>query len=308
MRRWRICTLGKTDVYLHPAMLLYLLYAHLTGHGHFICLSILSILLHEGAHALTSTAFGHMPSCMELTPLGAVMRLEDENRLPFVKRVLMLLAGPSLTFLLCYAAIHLTIKHVLSPQTGQLLFMSNLSILLLNLLPVLPLDGGRILSLILGLIWPARIVNRIMRCIGSILGMGLIGLNIYVAWKSGGWNLSLAFAGCCMLYSSSIATVTQAVAELRQFMDRKIQLERRGSMASTLIYALSDQSLRKLVRMLPPGKIATFVCVEAGSMKLLGWLSEYELIQQYLNQPDIKLSNVINLCQNSSQIAKYDTI
>lgn len=308
MRRWRICSLGKTDIYLHPAMFLYLLYAHFTGHGRFICLSILSILLHEIAHALTSSAFGQMPSCIELTPLGAVMRLEDESRLPLVKRMLMLLAGPAMTLLLCYAAIRLTMAHVLSPMNGRLLFMSNLSILLLNLLPVLPLDGGRILSLILGVFWPSRIVNRTMRCIGSILGLGLIALNIYVACRSGGWNLSLVFAGCCMLYSSSIATVTQAVAELRQFMDRKILLERKGSMPSTLIYALSNQKLRKLVRMLPPGKMATFVCVEPGSMKALGWLSEPELIQHYLNEPDIEFSKAINLCQNCSQFAKSDTI
>lgn len=308
MSRWRIFSIGKTDVCLHPGMLLYAVYAMITGHGLFLVVATISILLHEAAHALTAAAFKQMPSSVELTPLGAVMRLEDENRLSFGKRLLMLFSGPAATLLLCYVAIRLAETQCSTVQLSRMLFMSNLSILLMNLLPVLPLDGGRIVSLVLGVFWPPRIVSQIMRCIGSVVGVGLIVLNVYASWKLGGWNLSLAFAGCCMLYTSSVATTSQAIAELKLFMDRKILLERKGCVKGIHIFALHSQTLRKLARILPPRNMASFVCIEAGSMKTLGWLSEADFVQLYLNHPDISLKEAINLCQNKQNYAKSDTI
>ena len=81
MRTWRIASLGATEVRVHPVLSLYLAYAWLTGHGLFALLAFGSILLHELAHAACAAAFGQAPHCIEITPLGAVMRLEDENRL-----------------------------------------------------------------------------------------------------------------------------------------------------------------------------------------------------------------------------------
>ena len=298
MNRWRIFSIGKTDVCLHPGMILYALYAMVTGHGLLMAVATISILLHEAAHALAAAAFKQLPAFIELSPLGAVMRLEDENRLSLAKWMLVLLAGPTITLVLCYTAIQLTGNHHVSPDVGRVMFTCNLSVLALNLLPVLPLDGGRIVSLILAAFWPQRIVTRIMRCIGTVIGIGLIVLNIFVSWKHGGWNLSLAFTGCCMLYTSSVATTSQAIAELKHFMDRKILLERKGCLKCTPIFALHNQSLRKLVRILPPRRMVMFFCIEAGSMRTLGWLSEADFIRFYLQQPDMWLAEAIKLSQN----------
>lgn len=297
MSRWRIASLGATDIYLHPSMLLYALYAALIGHGWFMLLAILSILLHETAHAMVAAAFKHPPSSLEITPLGAVMRLEDAERLPPGKRVLVVLAGPGMSLLLAAASVRLTKLAVLPQCIGHMLFMANTSILLLNLLPVVPLDGGRLLTVLLGVFLPVRTVNRIMRGLGCLIGIGLIAMNVYVSWHLGGWNLSLAFAGCCILYGVYAATTSQAMAELRYFMDRKIQLERRGRMALQMICALHTTPIRRLVRDLPQGRLAEFVCVEAGSMKTMGRISESRLIQLYLNQPEITLRDAIGMLE-----------
>lgn len=308
MRRWRVLTLGITDVYLHPAMLVYALYAVVTGHGLFAAVSMLSILLHEGAHATAALVFGQPPRSIEITPLGAVMRLEDDSCLSPLKRVIMLLAGPVMTLLLCWLSLILTRRGLLSSVHGRMLFLSNISILLLNLLPALPLDGGRLLSLLLSMFLPLHAVHRTMQAVGSALGIGMIALNIYASWQLGGWNLSLAIAGCCLMYSAVAATTTQAMAELRQFMDRKIALERKGKAHVTWIAVLHMQPLRQLVRLLPPGKIAVFACIEAGSMRPLGWMPESEVIQQYLLQPEMTFGEAVSFCSKRQIFAKNDTI
>ena len=239
----------------------------------FMTISMLSILLHEGAHTLVAVLFKQAPASVELTPLGAVMRLEDEGRLTLFPRLLMLIAGPAATLVLCWMAVQLTAHDVLSGESGGLMFIANLSILMLNLLPVLPLDGGR------------------------MLGVMMILLNIYASLRLNGWNLSLAFAGCCMLYTSSVATTTHAAAELRYFMDRKIGLERKGQLTTRLISVRADQTLRSLVRSLPAHGLAMFACIEPGSQKLLGCIHEGELIQLYLDRPSMRLSDALQLCK-----------
>ncbi len=293
--KWRVLRIGCTEVCIHPALLIYLTYAVLTGHGLFIGLALLSIFLHEMAHAGMAALLGQPPETIELTPLGAVMRLDEDHRLQGVKRFLTLAAGPAMTFLLCMLALWLGKRPGMPMIWGRILFLSNLSILLMNLLPVLPLDGGRMLALLLELLLPGRIVNRIMRWMGLLVGGGLIALNVFASWRLGGWNLSLAFAGCCILYASSAATITKAQAELRRFVDRKILLENRGICPSVCFSALHHTPVVKMVHLLPPGRIAWFACLEAGSMRNLGWMSEAELIQCYLRQPEITFGQAISL-------------
>lgn len=293
MSRWRIACLGTTEISLNPGVLLYALYAVAIGHGKLMLLATLSILLHEAAHALTAAAWKCPPSSVELTPLGAVMRLEAAEKLAPMRKMSVYLAGPGATFALAFVAIRLTQSRMIQPETGYLLFICNLSILLLNLLPVLPLDGGQIFSLLLAIFLPLGRVNRIMRGLGCLVGVGLIGVNIYASWRLGGWNLSLAFAGCSMLYSAYAATATQAAAELRYLMDRKIRLERKQHMVIRPICALHTTPLRRLVRSLPQGRMAEFVCIETGSMNILGRIFESQLIQCYLNKPESTLREAI---------------
>jgi len=312
MNRWRVCTLGQTEIYVHPALLLYVSYALLTGHLTFIIVAMLSILLHETAHAVVSSLCGFPPRSLEITPLGAVMHLEDDSRIPVLRRAAVILAGPAMTLLLCWAAVQGQKAGVFGMSTGRLLFLANLSIVILNLLPVLPLDGGRLLAILLGCLGSQRSVYRILRLLGYCLGISLIALNLWCSWRMGGWNLSLAFAGCCVLYSTTAAATTRAMAELRSFMDRKILLERRGSRKTVCITCLHTETVACLVRKLPAGRNAVFLCLEAGSMRLMGWIDEYRLVQYYLQNPAGKISGCLlekctkadtNLAQSEKETA-----
>lgn len=306
MRTWRVLSLGATEVRVHPVVPLYLTYACLVGHGLFALLSLASIVLHELAHAACALAFGQALHSIEITPLGAIMRLEDEGRLPPFKRALMLLAGPAMTCLLCTLSMGMTRHALMNPETGRLLFMANLSILLLNLLPALPLDGGRLATLLLGCLLPVHTAHRVMRVFTTTIGFVLIALNVYASWRLGGWNLSLAFAGCCLIYSAYAATTTQAMEELRCFMDRKILLERRGLVKTSWISVMENQPLRRPVKHMPRRRQGMYLIYALGSMELLGQMTEHELLQQYMRRPDATVKEAL-LWQNNRKGPEYDT-
>lgn len=284
--RKRILTIGRTDVYVHAATLLFMLYALVTGYISLLLCSMASVLLHESAHAGAAALAGRPPREIELSPLGAVMRLDDEYALRPVARLLMLCAGPAATMLICLLSIRLAAAGMISMQTGQQLFMSNLAILLINVLPALPLDGGRLLMLLLSMIVKPHVVRVIMRISGTLLGLAAIGLNIWVSWQYGGWNLSLAAAGCYLLYSASAATTTLAMAELRTFMDRKIRLEKCGGCRCVHIAVFRNAPLRQAIRRLLPGRMCMFTLLEPGTMRCTGQMTEFELIAAYLAHPE----------------------
>lgn len=293
MNRWRILNIGSTEIVLHPVTVIFLLYTCFTGHLIFTLLAFLSIFLHECAHSIVSALCGQAPSRIEITPLGATMHIEDIAQLPPVKRLLTILAGPACTFLLSSLSLWSARTGLISTTLGSAVFRCNLAILLLNFLPFLPLDGGRILHLLLSLLIPRAVVTNIMKAISYLGGIALIAANVLITWKYGGWNLSLAFAGCCILYNASIFTITQAMSELRFFVDRKIHLERKGIMGTKNYLAVHTAPLRLLISKLPARQSAYFYCIEIGTQRVLGSMHEAQVIQHYLTNPAVTFAEAL---------------
>jgi Zn-dependent protease len=107
----------------------------------------LSVLLHEAAHALAALHYGHPVSAITLHFLGGVTAIEGESRRPreefwiAVVGPLMSLAIGALAFGLSFIT-----PGGLLGMTVDGLLGANLVIGLLNLVPGLPLDGGRVLK------------------------------------------------------------------------------------------------------------------------------------------------------------------
>lgn len=211
----KIATLGETDITVHPAAGILLLLGLLTRWRALLICTYASILLHETAHAAVSALWHHPPQEVEITPLGAMMRLEDEERLPLTARISVILAGPLMTLILCALSLWLTQNGVIPRETGRLIFLGNAGILLVNLLPALPLDGGRLLSAVLLRLLRRETCWRVMRIIGTAAGALLVVGGVVGAVRRWQGSWSLAAAGCFLLYSAVSATTSEALTELR---------------------------------------------------------------------------------------------
>lgn len=113
---------------------------------------LISVLIHEFGHALTSVAFGQSPR-IDLMGFGGVT-LREGPKLSLWKEFLIVLNGPCAGLILF--AIAFQAKHLIGLKGGtyvafgmEIATYVNLVWTLLNLLPILPLDGGRLVSIIL---------------------------------------------------------------------------------------------------------------------------------------------------------------
>lgn len=284
MRRIQLAR-GRVCIYLHTSVVIFGAYMLVQGRGLLFAAGMLSILLHECAHALMAVACGYLPDSLDITPLGAMLAMHQEKHIPVPKRLLIIVAGPVASLLLCAASITFTKHGVLNSALGAQLMLCNAALLAINLLPCLPLDGGRLLSLALGLCLPDATVRKIMRISGCIIGTAMVLGAFALAVTEGCYNLSLVMIGLFLVQTACRATATEAYAALCACIERRVRLEQVGTARAEYIAAMADVPVASVVKQLHPSRFAQVIIIERGTQRTLGIAGEEKLIAAYLENP-----------------------
>lgn len=138
---------------------------------------IVSVLVHELAHALSARAFGASVDHIALTLWGGHTQYRAE-RMGGLPSILISLAGPASN--LALAALALGIASLLGPGTVAAVFWGysawlNIALAVFNLLPGLPMDGGRALEALLGSVLRSRVTGtRVTAWIGRVIAAAVV--------------------------------------------------------------------------------------------------------------------------------------
>jgi Zn-dependent protease/CBS domain-containing protein len=199
--RWsfRIARIAGIDVRVHATFLLLLgAIAYLYGvHGTpgaavwavlFWLALFLCVLLHEFGHALAARAYGIKTVDITLLPIGGIARMERMPEKP-IQELIVAVAGPLVNLvisiglaltLLLFASGDLQPRVLLDPLRPNLLvnlLILNIAMMLFNLIPAFPMDGGRILRALLATRLEYARATQIAATIGQglALAFGIIG-------------------------------------------------------------------------------------------------------------------------------------
>lgn len=112
----------------------------------FVVLLYVSVLVHELSHSVVARGFGLPVRRILLYPLGGVSEIDREPQTPG-REFCVSAAGPVLSLLLGVAgwALHLVVTAGIAGSLVRQLMVANFVVGIFNLLPGLPLDGGRML-------------------------------------------------------------------------------------------------------------------------------------------------------------------
>lgn len=149
---------GRVPIHIHPffwfliVLLGWLNSSTFLGTIIWSLVIFVSVLIHEYGHALTARAFGQEAE-INLVGLGGLTKRQGPQ-ISLWKEFLIVLDGPIAGFVLCFLAYCLLIltegnQSPLLAYSLKIAVNVNLFWTLLNLLPVLPLDGGQLLRIIL---------------------------------------------------------------------------------------------------------------------------------------------------------------
>jgi Zn-dependent protease len=199
MKRWSmlIATIGGTEVRIHATFLFLLAFigwqAAQVGGAEaalnaviFIGAVFVCVLLHEFGHVFAARRYGIMTPDITLLPIGGLARLERMPKEPRQEMVVAL-AGPAVNVLI--AGVIVLFLQVLPPMSfdvnphGRGFFMQlaqwNIIMLLFNMIPAFPMDGGRVLRAVLAMAsgqyakatqWAAS-VGQAIAVMGAVLAL-----------------------------------------------------------------------------------------------------------------------------------------
>ena len=201
----------------------------------------LSVLVHEFGHALTARAYGVRTERVTLWFLGGVAGFERMPRQPGAEAVVAIV-GPLVSF--AVAGLLWMISGITSQEATawqlviQSLSIVNLVLATFNLLPALPLDGGRVLRSLLALAMPYRQATGVSAIISKSLAF-LLGIVALV-----GGNLMLVAIAIFIWFAVNAETRQTAVESLLKglrvgdLMVRDVEVVRPDTSAGALLQAM----------------------------------------------------------------------
>ena len=196
---WRIGEVAGIGVYIHATfwlLIVFILYAYwVQGHSLAMALSgvvfVLAIfgciVLHEFGHALTARKYGIRTRDITLLPIGGLARLERMPDDPH-QELWVALAGPAVNVVIAGIIFAVLSVTGIRPDLAQFrwvggnflnkLMVVNVSLVVFNLLPAFPMDGGRVLRALLAMRMEYTRATHFAARIGQAIAylFGLVGL------------------------------------------------------------------------------------------------------------------------------------
>jgi Zn-dependent protease/CBS domain-containing protein len=155
----------------------------------FVILLYLSVLVHELSHSIVARGYGLPVRRILLYPLGGVSEIEQEPPTPG-REFAVSAAGPALSLVLGAAGFGL--MHMFSYESipwnlSRSLMVANLIVGVFNLLPGLPLDGGRMLRAIIWKISKRPATGTLAAAwAGRLIAIGLLVMPYFTGGYTGG--------------------------------------------------------------------------------------------------------------------------
>lgn len=232
-----------------------------------------SVLLHEASHAFAARHYGYPVSSITLHFLGGATAIDGEAKKPHEELVIAVV-GPITSLLVGGAALG---AHVLHPHGLWLLVAdglawANLLVGILNLVPGLPLDGGRVLK---ALVWSvSKSANQgtlIAGWVGRAAAVGALFWPSLEAWYSGTkpQYVDYAMGIFIAIFLWSGATAAIQSAKIRQTLPQLVA----RPLARRVVAVPEDLPLAQAVRRAQEAQAGGIVTVSAEG-RALGIVNE----------------------------------
>jgi stage IV sporulation protein FB len=270
------------ELSLHPLFVLIMLFSVLTGQFLELITLFTIVLIHELGHVCAALVMGVTVKSVQLLPFGGVAVIEDHGRLTAGREIGIALAGPLQNGIMIMIAWGLGFLGLGNEAFLTYFIQANAIIALFNLLPILPLDGGKVLraatSLMLPyyftLLWSGR-----LSIAASIL---VVGYALLPLGAGGGLRLNILMIGAFLLYSNITDQRNMPYLFVAFLMNREAVYERHlltGAVASPIV-ARAAKPLDDILRLFKRNQYH-FVYVLNGEGNVVAVVPEQRLISSY---------------------------
>ena len=235
-----------------------------------------SVILHEFGHVIAAKKLKIEVYEVELLPYGGVAKMEELSKFGGAAEAVVSAAGPFTSLALALVC------NLLSEFSGlfRMGFRYNLIICVFNLIPIIPLDGGKIARNLLVFFIGYRQATRILVLAGRTAAFVLLGYNIYML-ASGSRSTALIITAIFIYIGTLKEEKFSSYYYLFTGNNTKSMLIAKGRIRKRFIKVQGDTKIRSVVNRFSPVTLCYVQVLDAsGSTK--GILSEDEIMNGFL--------------------------
>lgn len=242
-----------------------------------------SVVMHEMCHIAVAGRYGVQPARIWITPVGLSASIQNKG---FSRSAMLWIhaAGPAANLLLFGAAL---LAGAVFPQIRkemELIRRTNLMLALFNLLPVFPLDGGRILQQLLSGTMGLLAAGRVVKVLAWIMTALILAAGV-VQLRMTGYNLSLIMIGIYIPIALKDAGMESAFMNIRQILYRRSKLIKRGVYPARDLVVLKGTRVDEILKSMDFDRFHIIYVLD-DDMRLVKAFTENEIISAFSNESD----------------------
>lgn len=252
-----------------------------------------AVLFHEISHAVVAAGFGLKVIEISLTPLGGIARVEGLLEADPTAEGVIAVVGPVNNLLVAGVALVLARLGFIGRSFAGFFIEANLAIGLANLVPVVPLDGGRILRAYLASRIGFRRGTQVACAAGKavaciVFALGLAGMALRLS------NITLPVLSVFVFWECQKELAASGYAFIRYLAIKRQELAKLGVVHVEHLAAGPETTVQSLVRRMIPRKYH-IVTVMGPGRKMIGEVTEDDIISALLESgPGVRLRDIVD--------------
>lgn len=188
-------------VRFHPLFVIVMLTSLLTGFFVELVTLFSIVVIHELGHVIAARAFRWRIAEVQLLPFGGVMVAEEQGTTPASEDMIVALAGPLQNGLLIIAALIFHRIGWWQSDWSDYFIRANVMIGCFNLLPIMPLDGGKLMQSLVS--FSMNYYRSIIYCTWfGLIASALLALTSFITIETVGIQLNLLMISLFLFYAN----------------------------------------------------------------------------------------------------------
>ena len=257
-----------------------------------IILAFISILAHEGMHILVAKRKGCKFNDIQIHIYGTSAQFANIDELNKKEKLQIYLSGPFANFIIIciFWCIGFASNNILIDKMINI----NISLLFFNLLPAYPLDGARVLEILLSQKILYRRANDIISKISYTIGVILLVIFIIVFAYSGVINVSILIASITICLITRSEEKSAMYILMGNIFVKRNKLLRNKYIENKSISVYYKQGLANVMSMVDKNRFNIFYVLD-DDLKVVFIMNEDELIEALKLYGNITLEEYFGL-------------
>ncbi|MBX9183549.1 site-2 protease family protein [Clostridium sp. K04] len=257
-----------------------------------IILAFISILAHEGMHILVAKRKGCKFNDIQIHIYGTSAQFANIDELNKKEKLQIYLSGPFANFIIIciFWCIGFASNNILIDKMINI----NISLLFFNLLPAYPLDGARVLEILLSQKILYRRANYIISKISYTIGVILLVIFIIVFAYSGVINVSILIASIAICLITRSEEKSAMYILMGNIFVKRNKLLRNKYIENKSISVYYKQGLANVMSMVDKNRFNIFYVLD-DDLKVVFIMNEDELIEALKLYGNITLEEYFGL-------------